>query len=266
MFDKLIESQPSGAEFKNRRGYFMMSAVIVGVLFLTAVVISIYAADFAFGADRLDLEAMLAPAEVAAAEPEPAKPRPPASSTREHSDVPTRRENMARTDESTFVPNVISSLPNAILSRPPGDFRIGNQDANPIGSGRTVSGPSSTGIGDPPTIAEKDPVPDVPPVKAVPPVKPPPLVSIGVLNGKAVYLPKPPYPASAIAINAQGKVDVQIMIDEHGKVVSAKAVDGHPMLRGAAEQAAWGAKFTPTLLSNVPVKVTGVIVYNFTRN
>jgi TonB family protein len=101
--------------------------------------------------------------------------------------------------------------------------------------------------------------------KDIPPVKHPP-VSIGVANGKATYLPKPPYPATAMAVRAEGKVDVQIMIDEHGKVVSAKAVSGHPLLRNAAEQAAWGAKFTPTLLSNVPVKVTGVIVYNFNRN
>jgi TonB family protein len=63
-----------------------------------------------------------------------------------------------------------------------------------------------------------------------------------------------------------GKVDVQITIDETGKVISAKAASGHPLLRNAAETAAWKAKFTPTLLSKVPVKVTGVIVYNFTRN
>jgi len=40
-------------------------------------------------------------------------------------------------------------------------------------------------------------------------------------------------------------------------------VSGHPLLRGAAEQAARGARFSPTLLSGQPVKVSGVITYNF---
>ena len=66
-------------------------------------------------------------------------------------------------------------------------------------------------------------------------------------------------------MHAQGKVDVQVFIDETGRVLSANAVSGHPLLRNAAEQAARNARFTPTYLSKVPVKVTGVIVYNFTR-
>ncbi|HBR56963.1 MAG TPA: energy transducer TonB, partial [Blastocatellia bacterium] len=61
-------------------------------------------------------------------------------------------------------------------------------------------------------------------------------------------------------------VDVQVMIDEAGGVVSAKAVNGHPILRNAAEKAALNAKFDPTTLNGMPVKVTGVIVYRFSRN
>jgi len=56
---------------------------------------------------------------------------------------------------------------------------------------------------------------------------------------------------------------VQVTIDENGNVISASAVSGHPLLRQAAEQAARQAVFKPTLLSDQPVKVTGVIVYNF---
>ncbi len=97
------------------------------------------------------------------------------------------------------------------------------------------------------------------------PDKNPPTQSLGVINGKASYLPKPVYSPAAIAVHAGGKVDVQVMIDEAGRVVSAKAVSGHILLRPAAEQAARNAKFTPTYLSKVPVKVTGVIVYNFMR-
>ena len=70
----------------------------------------------------------------------------------------------------------------------------------------------------------------------------------------------------AIAVRAEGSVNVQVMIDESGRVISAKAVSGNPLLRLAAENAARNSRFTPTLLSNVPVKVTGVIVYNFMRS
>jgi hypothetical protein len=46
-------------------------------------------------------------------------------------------------------------------------------------------------------------------------------------------------------------------------VISASAVSGHPLLRQAAEQAARESKFSPTMLSGQPVKVTGIVVYNF---
>jgi len=60
-----------------------------------------------------------------------------------------------------------------------------------------------------------------------------------------------------------GAVNVLVTVDESGNVTSASAVSGHPLLRQAAEQAARASNFLPTLLSGKPVKVTGVIVYNF---
>lgn len=88
-------------------------------------------------------------------------------------------------------------------------------------------------------------------------------VSGGVLNGKATSLPKPVYPPAARAVKATGAVSIQVLIDENGNVVSANAVSGHPLLRAAAEAAAREAKFIPTLLAGQPVKVSGIIVYNF---
>ncbi len=88
-------------------------------------------------------------------------------------------------------------------------------------------------------------------------------ISKGVVNSGAISLPKPPYPAAARAVRAEGAVNVQVLIDEEGNVASANAVSGHPLLRQASEQAALGAKFKPTLLSGQPVKVNGIIVYNF---
>jgi TonB family protein len=89
-------------------------------------------------------------------------------------------------------------------------------------------------------------------------------ISGGVLNGKAISLPRPAYPAIAKAANAGGAVQVQVIVDENGNVTSAQVVSGHPLLQNAALQAARNAKFSPAKLSGQPVKVTGVIIYNFT--
>ena len=53
------------------------------------------------------------------------------------------------------------------------------------------------------------------------------------------------------------------LIDENGKVISAKAVSGNPALTNAAQQAALGARFSPTMLGEQAMKVSGVITYNF---
>lgn len=89
-------------------------------------------------------------------------------------------------------------------------------------------------------------------------------ISGGVLNAKATSLPKPAYPPLAKQAGATGTVVVQVLVDERGNVVTANAVSGHPLLRPLAVAAARQAKFSPTKLSGKPVKVRGVIQYNFT--
>lgn len=88
-------------------------------------------------------------------------------------------------------------------------------------------------------------------------------VSGGVLNAKATSKPEPAYPPLAKAARASGAVIVRVTVDETGKVVSAEAVAGHPLLRPAAVAAAREAKFAPTLLSGKPVRVTGLLTYAF---
>ena len=88
----------------------------------------------------------------------------------------------------------------------------------------------------------------------------------GQVNGKAVKLTQPPYPQAAKADRASGKVDVKVTIDESGKVIYACGAGNkkiHPALIMAAEWAAYNSKFTSTIAKDKPVKVTGVIVYNF---
>lgn len=93
------------------------------------------------------------------------------------------------------------------------------------------------------------------------PLKP---ISGGILNGKALNLPAPAYPEVAKRVGATGTVEVEVVIDANGKVISAKAVRGPSLLQQAAEAAARLARFTPTLLSGQPTKVAGIITYNFT--
>lgn len=88
-------------------------------------------------------------------------------------------------------------------------------------------------------------------------------VSGGILNGKAISRPAPPYPAVAKEARASGTVEVQVTVDECGAVEQANAVSGHPLLRVAATRAAYDARFAPTRIGGEPVKVTGTITYNF---
>lgn len=104
-----------------------------------------------------------------------------------------------------------------------------------------------------------------PPIVADP--NPPPKARVhgGVLNGRAVKLAKPSYPPEAHKAGASGEVKVQIVFDEAGKVIWARAVSGHPLLHKACEDAAWQSTFPPMKVEGKPEKVTGVLVYNFAR-
>lgn len=116
---------------------------------------------------------------------------------------------------------------------------------------------SSSDSGKAPAIAPLPPSPSSAP-SAVPKT-----ITKGVVNSSAISLPQPAYPPAAKAVGAGGLVNVEVLIGEEGNVISAHAVSGHPFLRRVSETAAQGAKFRPTLLSGVPVKVSGIIVYNF---
>ena len=115
-----------------------------------------------------------------------------------------------------------------------------------------------------PTPAKPEPGPDKP-VEApkLPTPEPGNKVIGGVINGHALSLPKPSYPSKARRFKLSESVSMDVLIDEQGNVISVSAKSGHPLLLGPSAQAACGAKFTPTLLSGVPVKVSGVITYNF---
>ena len=88
-------------------------------------------------------------------------------------------------------------------------------------------------------------------------------VAAGLEPGRVLMMPKPPYPNMARMARANGTVDVNVVIDEDGKVIAAAAISGHPLLFGVSVAAAREAVFTPTKLHGKPVKVVGVIKYSF---
>ncbi len=85
-----------------------------------------------------------------------------------------------------------------------------------------------------------------------------------VLNGKAISKPTPDYPLEAKRAGISGTIPVMILVDETGKVIQARAFCGDPSLARASVKAARTVRFSPTLLSGVPVKVAGTITFNFT--
>ena len=89
------------------------------------------------------------------------------------------------------------------------------------------------------------------------------VISLGVMNGKAINLVKPEFPLAAKAVNVRGLVNVSILIDEKGLVIEAKAVSGHPLLWTNSVSAALKSTFEPITISGNPVRVRGIIVYKY---
>jgi protein TonB len=267
MLDQLVESKSHAAEDTKRTGFLLTTFIVVVTILMSAWLYSLFAKDYGMGGDELSLDTLVAPPVIEdAPEPEPEKQ----PEKQKDPNVDVRKEIIAAMNETPpKVPDTISNEKSKIPPRDPNKYTVKgdiNFDAanapdssyrGPVNTGGTGSDSGATGGGGDADVGGGAPPPP-PPVKKVPKQ-----ISGGVLNGKATSLPKPPYPPAARAVRASGAVTVQVLIDESGSVVSATAVSGHPLLRAAAVQAARGARFSPTQLSGQPVKVSGVITYNF---
>lgn len=268
MFDRLIETGSKGADTKGRSWYFIVSTIFVGVLFLSAVIFSIYATELDLGIGELDTSRLIAPVMI----DDPMREPPTLNQAdRSGSSLPAtertvRTSHIANINETQNAPSSISVTQSTESARPArGNYDIGRLDSDGAGS-RGARGPViGERIGDgtgseTPIAAAQSAVKKIP----EPPLPPKPVIrNIGVVNSKAISLPKPPYPPPARALNISGEVQVQVTIDEQGNVISSKALSGNKLLTAAAVQAAKKAKFTPAELSKVKVKVTGIIIYRF---
>jgi protein TonB len=267
MLDQLVESRNTSGENRRKSGFLLTTLVIMSVIMVSAWMYSLFAKDYAMGGSDLELTTLVAPPVV---DDQP-KPEPEKQPEQKAPNVDVRKELIQNMMESPKPPKEVSSVKSTIPPRDPnkytikGDRNFNAENAprpdydgpiNPGGTGSNAGGNGGDGDADVGAPSAPPPAPKPKPV--------PKQISGGVLNGKARSLPTPAYPSAARSMRIAGKVTVQVLIDEDGNVVSASAASGHPLLKAAAVDAARRAKFSPTLLSGQPVKVSGVITYNFT--
>lgn len=266
MLDQLVESRSHAGEDTKKNTLLLVTFVIITTAAVFSWGVSLFGKDFGMGGEELSLDTLVAPPIIEEA-PEPEPEKKPEQQKDPNVDI--RKEIIASmTETPPKVPDKVSTEKLTIPPRDPnkftvkGDRNFSAENAPPP----DYQGPvNTTGSGSNSGATGKEGDDDAADAPPPPPAKKPApkQISGGVLNGKATSLPKPPYPPAARAVRASGAVSVQVLIDESGNVVSASAVSGHPLLRAAAVQAARGARFSPTMLSGQPVKVSGVITYNF---
>lgn len=251
MFDTLVESTKR-KNSKRASRYFVVTTAIYAVALVAIGVGTIIGFSPAL-AEEHNLIGMLAP-------PLPNNAPP----TVQPKNIPNLKPDVSAGFVAPVKPPVEIPDPSTVHSAP----------TRPIGPSvmydpnlpftNSSGGGNGLGIG-------KDPIPDPPPPKeeVVKPTPTPELkketktVSEGVLQGMAVRKQRPAYPPIAKAARVSGPVQVVVTISEEGKVIDAYAADGNPMLRQAAVDAARQWVFTPTTLSKVPVKVQGMLTFNF---
>jgi periplasmic protein TonB len=270
MFENLVESTSHKDDLSRKGGFFLGTLAIYVVLAIIIGVVGVITYNDHLDNLNMELTTMVAPVPIQQQQQqqeehhEAAKPAP-------EQQVATRTEFVASNLDPTKVPQKVESVASKIPPVPPGGAVISNRNSDPVGGGAPV-GLVGNGTGGGPvggTAPPKAVVVDSgdeppPPPKPTPEPKKNVTISGGVLNGRAIAKPQPPYPAIARAARASGAVVVSVTVDESGKVISAHAVSGNQLLQQAAVQASYGWRFSPTMLSGQPVKVTGTITFNFT--
>ena len=256
MFDNLVESGSHKEDVARKGSFILITFAIYSVLLVAGFVAGIWWATANIDQQTLELTALIAPVPIPQQQKqEAAKPE----KIEINKNVDVRKELIATVDRADLVPKEISAKASDVPPvRKNVVTMIGSGNSNAVapmapgsGTGQIISsGPAKMEIKDEPPPPPPKPTPHAP-------------ISGGVLNGRAIHLAQPPYPPIARSAHASGQVVVQVLIDENGNVVAAHATSGHPLLQAAAVNAARSSRFSPTKLSGQPVKVNGVIIYNF---
>ncbi|MEK7832456.1 MAG: energy transducer TonB [Acidobacteriota bacterium] len=250
MFDILVESSKRKSG-KHASRYFVVTTAIYAVALLAIGIGTVISFSPAL-AEEYNLATLIAP-------PVPTAPSAP--------QPVVRLQNNVRSD----APLDIFAPPKRVIDIPPDLSKVSFDRQPRLKVGGTPGLPPGLGLSDgcigckvgnnEEEIPIKPPPPDLPKVQNKPSGTT--KVSEGVLQGSAVKKQIPVYTAIAKAVRASGMVQVVVTISEEGRVLDAQVINGHPLLRQSAVDAARQWIFTPTKLSNVPVKVQGVLSFNF---
>ena len=143
-----------------------------------------------------------------------------------------------------------SQIQVASLGRSPALDAVTNRIPNPFTTAPSTkaTGTSDSGQSLPPPTSATGPEPQ--------------LVSTGSLSGRETKRVTPSYPQQAKTHNVTGTVRVFAIVDENGKIWVTNS-EGPMMLRKAAEEAARGWTFPPSLVNNKPVRFAGYIDFDF---
>jgi periplasmic protein TonB len=254
MFDNLPESSKHSQDNARTTRFFLVTGLIYGGLLVAGAIASIFYLNPNL-VDALDVTTMVAPP------PPPAAPPPAPAQQQVVRETPTVTTFTPPTKPPEKIPDAATVQSKPVVAAVSHGVPGGVPGGQPGGVVGGVAGGGGDAPPPPPPPPEPKPTPEPTP-KPEPPKKI--NVSGGVLQGSALKKVQPPYPPIAKAARASGAVQVQVTISEEGRVIAADVVSGHPLLRDAAVQAARQWVFKPTELSGVPVKVQGVLTFNFT--
>ena len=83
------------------------------------------------------------------------------------------------------------------------------------------------------------------------------------LAAHLVYAPPLSYPMMAEMTRTQGKVTVEAVVGKNGRVIRAKAISGHRLLRGAALREVYARRYRPYMVNERPVNVATMVTVDF---
>lgn len=268
MFSHLVESDLHKGELKRRGTFFLATLAAYALLVMAAGVVGVYAYEARIEDQSLELIALVPP-ETEEPKPREVQPKPKTNtpSTPANTSAPRNMGGPAQpipSNTSADPTRIAGAAQTSTNQMPPTVSESGRSygfNTGPYNPNGDAGATSSNNTGDtggkfideePPRIVKKQPE-----------TTEKRIASLGVVNSRALTLPEPVYPLLAKNAGIQGMVSVEILIDETGRVASARATSGNPLLRQEAERAAYRARFSPTLLSQQPVKAKGIITFNF---
>ena len=87
--------------------------------------------------------------------------------------------------------------------------------------------------------------------------------SPALMESHLLFAPEPNYPEPARLAHVEGSVVVETLVGRDGTVVSAHAISGQRLLRGAAEEAVYGRRYKPYIVNDIPMAVRTLVTVNF---